>query len=161
RVVRTILLGDLSWTARAPRVRVPVHDTGQQPPRLRALGILRLSPRRLGVPRARRRAHTASTCPRDAARSRAREPLKRLQARRDDDAMNRNSFATTLAVCVALVAVAMLFWRQHMMLSAHESFNVLTNADFFTQIYPMEHRATALLQDWTIPLWNPFQFCGH
>jgi len=75
-----------------------------------------------------------------------------------DRAMNRRS---SIAVCVTLIAVALVFWRQRMLLPAHEVFDVLANGDLFTQIYPMEHYAAALLRGWTVPLWNPYQFCGH
>ncbi|MBI1816115.1 MAG: YfhO family protein [Deltaproteobacteria bacterium] len=61
---------------------------------------------------------------------------------------------------LALAAVVLAFWRLRIIAPATE---VMFGAsdDPYTQVYPMAHRAAEWIQAGLLPLWNPFQFCGH
>jgi len=75
--------------------------------------------------------------------------------------ISRYGSAKDAAVVVGLVVAAALFWRFRIIAPATVSGAVLGSGDFFTQIYPMWYRASRWMLAGTIPLWNPFQFCGY
>ncbi len=71
----------------------------------------------------------------------------------------RPSFELAIVVvCFALVAL--VDWKTRIMAPATVAFDVLMNVDFYTQIYPMSHRAAEWIREGVLPLWNPFQSCG-
>lgn len=63
-------------------------------------------------------------------------------------------------VAVGFALVALADWKARIMAPATVAFDLLTNVDFYTQIYPMSHRAAEWIRDGVLPLWNPFQSCG-
>ena len=71
--------------------------------------------------------------------------------------MSRESFRDGLVVA-ALGLGALLFWQLRIIAPATTESGA--GGDLYTQIYPMAHRAFALLREGSLPLWNPFQYCG-
>jgi hypothetical protein len=65
-----------------------------------------------------------------------------------------------VGVAVALASGAVLFWYLCIIVPAHEMVFGASN-DPYTQIYPMARLASQWMRSGYIPLWNPFQFCGH
>jgi hypothetical protein len=63
-------------------------------------------------------------------------------------------------VAVGFALVALAEWKTRIMAPATVAFNMLVNVDFYTQIYPMSHRAAEWIRNGVLPLWNPFQSCG-
>jgi len=66
-----------------------------------------------------------------------------------------------LAITAALAVVAVVFWKLRIVDPATTPFEIFGNADFYLYIYPMAHRAAAWLRSGVVPLWNPYQYCGH
>ncbi len=64
----------------------------------------------------------------------------------------------TLAA-LGLALAALLFWQLRIIASAEKL--TFIGADYFTYVYPMFHHASRSLLEGTIPLWNPYQACGH
>ena len=66
------------------------------------------------------------------------------------------------ALALSLIGVVVVLeWHFRVLRPAHIAFDLLTNADMFTQIYPMWVRAAESWRDGVVPLWNPYQFAGH
>lgn len=63
-------------------------------------------------------------------------------------------------VVAALGGVALAVWWFRIWGTASTKYSSLANGDFFTQIYPMSHRAAEVLRSGSLPLWNPFQAGG-
>jgi hypothetical protein len=61
----------------------------------------------------------------------------------------------------AVVVTAIAAWYFRIILPAHVPFDLFSNSDFFTQIYPMWHRTSEWLRAGVLPLWNPYQCGGH
>lgn len=58
------------------------------------------------------------------------------------------------AVVAALALVAVGAWKLRVIAPATVAFDFLKNADFYTQIYPMSHRAAEWIRAGVVPLWN-------
>jgi hypothetical protein len=59
-----------------------------------------------------------------------------------------------------LVAIAVAFWWFRISASATE-YHFMASGDSYAQTYPMMHRAAQWMRAGHIPLWNPYQSCGH
>lgn len=66
-----------------------------------------------------------------------------------------------LFALAVIAVVAVLVWYFRVIRPAHIHFDLLSNADFFTQIYPMWLRTAEWWRDGVLPLWNPYQYAGH
>lgn len=62
-------------------------------------------------------------------------------------------------IIAALALVAVLFWRLRLIAPATQL--QLASLDLFTEHYPMGDLAAEWMRAGSIPLWNPFQFCGY
>jgi hypothetical protein len=62
-------------------------------------------------------------------------------------------------IIAALALVVVLFWRLRLIAPATQL--QFASGDFFTQHYPMADLAAEWMRAGSIPLWNPFQFCGQ
>ncbi|MBI1816116.1 MAG: YfhO family protein [Deltaproteobacteria bacterium] len=65
-----------------------------------------------------------------------------------------------LAAGIGLAALAGSFFYFRIITTAHEMYFAASN-DPYTQIYPMVQLADRWLRAGHVPLWNPYQFCGH
>ncbi len=66
------------------------------------------------------------------------------------------------AVAAALALSAVLLWKLRLMDPATQPYRLMgSNGDLYTQIYPMALRGAAWIRAGQMPLWNPFQYCGH
>jgi hypothetical protein len=68
--------------------------------------------------------------------------------------------ALDVVIALAVAALAVLVWKLRIIDPATVEYHILANQDFFTQIYPMSHRAAEWIRAGTLPLWNPYQYCG-
>lgn len=69
---------------------------------------------------------------------------------------------TDAMLALSFIAAAILLWKWRIIDSAFEPYRGgIPAADFFLQIYPMAHRAAEWIRAGILPIWNPFQFCGH
>lgn len=68
---------------------------------------------------------------------------------------------TDTGIALGLATIAVLFWQLRIIAPAKEGSGFVTSADLFTQIYPMWYRAADWMRAGTLPLWNPYQGCGH
>ena len=66
-----------------------------------------------------------------------------------------------ILAAVAIAALAILTWWYRIIAPATITLAVFGSSDFFNQIYPMAFRAAAWLRSGVLPLWNPYQYCGH
>lgn len=64
------------------------------------------------------------------------------------------------AVAIGLVAIAVAFWWFRISASA-TAYLPMASGDSYAQTYPMMYRAAQWIRAGRIPLWNPYQSCGH
>jgi len=57
---------------------------------------------------------------------------------------------------IGIGVVVVLEWYYRVIRPAHVPLDLLSSADFFTQIYPMWVRTAELWRDGVLPLWNPY-----
>ncbi len=79
----------------------------------------------------------------------------------------RRRYACDAGVLAALAVTAVAFWKWRLitpaaiLVASPSTFANTGNGDFFTQTYPMWHRAAQWIFAGELPLWNPFQYGGH
>src|SRR6185503_18370087 len=77
------------------------------------------------------------------------------------DGANRRAWVD-LAIITAVVTAEVGLWKFRIIDLAVWPYRLLSpNGDLYTQIYPMSLRASEWIGSGQLPLWNPFQFCGH
>jgi hypothetical protein len=76
--------------------------------------------------------------------------------------VNRRVVVQHAAPTALLVFSALLVWKLRIIDPAVlPARGMNASGDLYTQIYPVVHRAAEWIRAGTVPLWNPYQICGH